>query len=458
MIGLSNKIRAEFEGVSENDFPLHSFPQKIQSLVLDLKRNNGYPIEYTSMALLSAFSTAVGNTYKLEVNDNWKARTVFYFVIVGLPATLKTHPVNFAYAPLEEYDIKMLEKCKQDKKEFEQQINSLKKSKNSDYTIPEMPVCKRTILDDVTPEVVAKRHNDNPKGICIKVDEFISLIKSANQYSKGHFLESLLSTWSGSPLKVDRCNNPLPLMIMNPHINIIGTIQPGILSEFITETRLDSGLIDRFIFVYPQHQEFYMWQLPNPQSQNNNYRKPSERWNDIIQKFINIEYNPSNPEERILKYTNEANVKAVTWQNSMMENLSPNKSTSRKASRFSKQADYGTRFCLLFQLFRWACGESTKDEVDIQSVESAICLSEWIEKSFQRVMAEITSANMPGDLQSQKILSELPNEFETSDVKEIVKINKFMCERSVANWLDRMVREAYIESVSYSKWRKKVVA
>lgn len=132
------------------------FPQKIQSLVLDLKRNNGYPIEYTSMALLSAFSTAVGNTYKLEVNDNWKARTVFYFVIVGLPATLKTHPVNFAYAPLEEYDIKMLEKCKQDKKEFEQQINSLKKSKNSDYTIPEMPVCKRTILDDVTPEVVAK--------------------------------------------------------------------------------------------------------------------------------------------------------------------------------------------------------------------------------------------------------------------------------------------------------------
>lgn len=72
-------------------------------------------------------------------------------------------------------------------------------------------------------------------------------------------------------------------MIMNPHINIIGTIQPGILSEFITETRLDSGLIDRFIFVYPQHQEFYMWQLPNPQSQNNNYRKPSERWNDIIQ-------------------------------------------------------------------------------------------------------------------------------------------------------------------------------
>ena len=60
---------------------------------------------------------------------------------------------------------------------------------------------------------------------------------------------------------------------------------------------------------------------------------------------------------------------------------------------------------------RWACGESTKDEVDIQSVESAICLSEWIEKSFQRVMAEITSANMPGDLQSQKILSELPNEF-----------------------------------------------
>ncbi len=142
----------------------------------------------------------------------------------------------------------------------------------------------------------------------------------------------------------------------------------------------------------------------------------------------------------------------------MMENLSPNKSTSRKASRFSKQADYGTRFCLLFQLLRWACGESTKDEVDIQSVESAICLSEWIEKSFQRVMAEITSANMPGDLQSQKILSELPNEFETSDVKEIVKINKFMCERSVANWLDRMVREAYIESVSYSKWRKKVVA
>jgi hypothetical protein len=67
--------------------------------------------------------------------------------------------------------------------------------------------------------------NDNLRGICIYVDEILGMFNSLNQYSHGQFVEQLLTAFSGDPLSVIRCNNPVPLHILYPCISLVGTIQ-----------------------------------------------------------------------------------------------------------------------------------------------------------------------------------------------------------------------------------------
>ena len=52
----------EAEHVTDSGFPLEVFPQKMQSIILDMVRLENYKVEYTAMSMLSAAS----KTYSLK--------------------------------------------------------------------------------------------------------------------------------------------------------------------------------------------------------------------------------------------------------------------------------------------------------------------------------------------------------------------------------------------------------
>ena len=365
--------------------------------------------------------------------------------------------MNFAYKPLEDYDMKVYEKFQEELKVFIQEQDARKKSNQKELSAFDAPICKRTILSDITPEVLVRIHRNNQKGVAIKVDEFLGMIKSADQYSKGQFLESLLSTWSGCKLKVDRCSNPIPILISNPHINIIGTLQPGVLSEFVTTSRLNNGFIDRCIFVSPLKQEFTSWRIDEPEDTIQNYQKPGDRWGTIVQKLLNMEYDQTGKGVNVLNFTKEARTYLFNWRNDMMNSIPKDVSHARDLGRFTKQADYATRFSLIFQLLRWACGECSNTEVDIVSVKAAISLSEWTELSFLRMMDELTNQKVVPNSQTEKILSELSEEFTTSQALEAGKKAR-MKERTVNDWLKAQTDFGVIEKVKFGVYRKVVKA
>ncbi len=128
--------------------------------------------------------------------------------------------------------------------------NSAKESK-SDCGM-EKPVLSRTLVSDFTPEALLYAHHNSPRGVTILVDEIMGMFNSANRYNNGQLIEQLLTAWSGGALDVVRVNNPIPLHIEHPCINMIGTTQTKRMGELMKKGYEESGLLDRILFTLPQ--------------------------------------------------------------------------------------------------------------------------------------------------------------------------------------------------------------
>ena len=66
---LCNKINMEAESLADSGFPLEVFPQKMQSIIIDMVVHGNFKVDYVAMSMLSAASAALGNTYRIHVKQ-----------------------------------------------------------------------------------------------------------------------------------------------------------------------------------------------------------------------------------------------------------------------------------------------------------------------------------------------------------------------------------------------------
>ena len=101
------------------------------------------------------------------------------------------------------------------------------------------------------------------------------------------------------------------------------------------------------------------------------------------------------------------------WQNEDIERQNAITDEKMIDSRAAKVPLNTARLALIFQLFRWACDESHKDFVDAESVNAAIRMSDYFEKSYKRmddlVLTEAT------DPVKKQVLDSLGNKFVTAE-------------------------------------------
>lgn len=65
---LCNKINMEAESLADSGFPLEVFPQKMQSIIIDMVVHGNFKVDYVAMSMLSAASAALGNTYRITLS------------------------------------------------------------------------------------------------------------------------------------------------------------------------------------------------------------------------------------------------------------------------------------------------------------------------------------------------------------------------------------------------------
>ena len=235
-------------------FPLEGFPTRMQKLVLDIVRQENYPLDFTVVAMLSAAASAIGNSYQINIKGQWLTSPILYMMIVGNPGIGKTPPLDFAYAPMRKEDTCRYALFIEQMKEYERR----KGNKNETEEV-EKPVLSRSIISDFTPEAMIRAHDSNLRGITIFVDEIMGMFQSVNRYSNGQLIEQLLTAHSGKPLNVSRCGQPLPFHIHQPCINIIGTTQTYRIKELLDMGFVENGMMDRFLFAYSPNRKIDHW-------------------------------------------------------------------------------------------------------------------------------------------------------------------------------------------------------
>ena len=139
------------------------------------------------------------------------------------------------------------------------------------------------------------------------------------------------------------------------------------------------------------------------------------------------------------------------WHNENIERQNAISDERLIDTRFAKVPLNTARLALIFQLFRWACGESHKDFVDAESVNAAIRMSDYFEISYKR-MEDLVSTEAIDPVKKQWFDS-LDNKFITAEaVKSGAELG--ICKRMVMYMLADLKEKNIINKLQQGEYEK----
>ncbi len=437
---LCNKINMEAESLADSGFPLDVFPQKMQSIIIDMVLHGNFKVDYVAMSMLSAASAALGNTYRIHIKQDWDTNAALYIILVGRPGMGKTPPLQLAYKPVREYERKLFDKFNHELDQYEAACTA-KENGSKDL---KKPVLKRVTLDDFTLEALVLEHYNNLRGIAINYDEILGLLANTDRYGKNPMLERLLSIWSGCPLENTRVKNDRPQRIEEPCVNIIGTTQTKRMKELMISKFMDTGFLDRILIVYPKSNKVPHWQ--DDDDCHVRQSDASRKWADIIGRLFELDYAKDSItgecNSHILYMDREARSYYYDWWNRNVDAINAIEDDADVETRVMKYNTHVARLALLLQALRYACGESHLQNIDVDSIKGALRINEYCEKCYQRCQAFV--AEDVCDSMSKELLHLLEDSFDTKTAVKIGMENLHVTERTVMNYIKELMKSGLV--------------
>ena len=153
----------------------------------------------------------------------------------------------------------------------------------------------------------------------------------------------------------------------------------------------------------------------------------------------------------IINFTADAQQHFFDWRNRTVDYINSIKDDALIDGRIMKTHLNTARLALVIQMMRWACGEADNDNVDIDSVKSAIELSEYFEECYARLQKYMTIDS----IQPQKkiLLDGLEHEFTTADALKIGE-EMGLSERSVMYTLTDLQTMKVIRKIKRGEYEK----
>lgn len=398
----------------KNIFPKEIFPEEIQELINELEITLNFAPDYSAASILYTISVAIGNKIQLKVKNSWLEKSSIYMILIGRTGDVKSHSLTFCLNPLMKIDKQNFEEYLIKKKEFE----ALPTEEKSKITAP---ILRQILLNDFTPEAFVKTHYYNSRGVGLYTDEIAGFFNSFNQYRKGNEEESYLSAWSGKPIVKNRISGD-EIRIDNTKVDIIGTMQEGILSTTFHSNKMKNGFIDRFLFAIPHKYVVNRW------NDNDLATKYIDYYSDFIQKVFHL----AEQSDYTLELSCEAKNHLYHWQNGQPVNFE----FEYQRGISVKLQQYVLRFSLLLEVINSIVKDEIPKDISLQSVRSAINLRDYFFENAVRVF-EIIGGNYFDTLTEiqKNIFEKLPQQFKTGEGVMIAKDNS-MSERSFKNFLN----------------------
>jgi hypothetical protein len=359
-------------------FPVELLPDTLAAYVRELAEALGCPLDFIGVPMLALAGAALGNAWRLAVTDSHVQTAGLFAAVVGAPGSAKSPALAEASAPLHEANTEWMQEYEKDR-ECEKIVG-----------VDTGATPRRCLVDDFTTEGLAPILQANPKGVIVVKDELAGLIHSLNQYKggRGHDRQVLLSMWAGSAVVVDRKSADGPVVIPQPFVAVVGGIQPAVLDTLRTRRGaciLDDGLLDRFLFAYPEPPPVLpeRWQVLSERARLS--------WQSAVSRLLALGTKEHKFTVRLLPLseTGRREWEAFTIEHARESNdLDP---LSGLQGVWSKMRGYAGRLALIVQALRWACGEAKDREVDGVSMRAGSLLVRYFKGHARKVHCTLQS-------------------------------------------------------------------
>ena len=382
-----------------SDFPLEVFPPFLQALVIELRRTILYPIDYTAASIITAISTCVGNTMRVQVMPNYEEYLVFYMALTGNPGSCKSHPMECIFKPIEEVNRKWSQEFNERLDAYEREVSQMKKGDPH----PERPVGRQIIIGDITTEALVEVVRENPHGLCLKMDELTGWVRGFDQYKGGKGSEEALwlSFYSHKGISKNRVTDRHKTIVKDPFVNVIGTIQLGVLkNELLSGDKGSNGFFPRILFALPKNLD-----KPYRQKQRES-SKLLPVWEALITAFAQMPYDPDDVKTLVL--TDEADTRAIEYSNQLVTLCNAQRNNLLK-DVYSKMDIAFYRLMGVLHVAQCLCCEGRIGLIDIMTVEKAITLTEYFRHSSERVLGRIFLDGLTAE--ARTLYAELPFHF-----------------------------------------------
>lgn len=425
-----------------NRFPLHVFNSKIKPFLDALNKAYDLPPSYIGLTLLSAYSTAIGTSYKIDSGNGDYIFLPVWACLCGISSSGGTTVINKLYEPLfkiqSDFDTEWNEKTSSVSKDKWIQL----KMDTVIYRDSHIPTLVRTILPD------------NSKGVCKHSDELLEWINGMNQLSKkeGTDEQFWISAWNCTNYSGIRSGKD-KFVIHRPFVNVIGKAQYPILAKLFAKDRDTTGFVFRMLFALPEADKIAQ--------RDSDFIMPEE-WTSLHQKSLTRLFKDL-PVNDILEDPKRCIVDPAAkklhdqWRREktkIINRIDNSTEINIKAGILGKISEYAFRFAAILHLsdktFDPSYGgdfqtDFRRDEfISIATMERALLLADYFNESANEVYEMVQKAlNAPPDVLATAFMMKRGKSF--SEIGEMLygaknDKNKVKARRQVQRWIDEHPR------------------
>ena len=214
-------------------------PKEFTILLNESYEHKRIPKEFMLSSMLYAVSSAIGSTFFIE-ELGFKNYGNLYFAIIGSRGDAKSEAIKVATKRLKELDDVYY-------KDYRSVLKSYDKEEDQE------PKRKQLLVKDATIEALQRIHFNNVKSIGICQDELYTMIdKMGNSNSRDgvQYRELFLEGYNNNPIDVARVGSE-SFRIAESYPTLIGGIQTQFIDKIFAKGNLESGFVDRLLFVFP---------------------------------------------------------------------------------------------------------------------------------------------------------------------------------------------------------------
>jgi hypothetical protein len=430
----------ETEREKLNEFPIEVFPTLFQNLIVDCNKALNYPIDYTASSVISSISTAIGKSAILKVKTGWNEYAAFYIALIGNAGANKSHPMETALKPHEAIDRVEINRFKELHLQYEE-FAALSSKEKKEQVKPELPTLKKTMLHNFTPEILHQRLTENDRGCTIVSEELATFLEGMNNYSKGDQISIYLSFWSNKGTSIDRVGKPVPMWLPEPFLNIIGGLQPRVLTKLFPSGKTDNGFLQRFLFAYP---EYSKKQPINDFELNETLFDKYDEWikNYRSRNEIIVDTKTGQTCPKLYFWSLEAKEFFYKWQKNNTESVNENNDTL-KGEILNKFDIHFVRLSLILQIMN----DYQTNQISLKAVIGAEKLCAYFQTTAMKVLKILENSGSGKPLAQNKVtlFKALPKTFATSVANEIggtLGFDKKSVQRFLAD-SDRFIKLAH---------------